>query len=134
MKKLKSFENFSYSDVLKNQQIGNPAYDLLFSDEDAEFELEEINIDKLRKINGFEDGDQTLTDFIELGLDEDESITQELFNKIVDGVELSPIVVDENYKLLDGRHRLAAYSELYYFYGYDFYFDGKLKIYKRIQK
>jgi hypothetical protein len=41
-------------------------------------------------------------------------------------------VVDENYKLLDGFHRLAAYSELYFYHGYDFDFDGKLKIYKRI--
>jgi hypothetical protein len=49
----------------------------------------------------------------------------------VDGIELSPIVVDENYKLLDGFHRLAAYSELYFYHDYDFDFDGNLKIYKR---
>ena len=40
---------------------------------------------------------------------------------------------DENYKILDGSHRLAAYSELYFYYGYDFPFDGDLKIYKRIK-
>jgi len=89
----------------------------------------------LREINGFnseEEIEQTISYFVEVGADEDESISRSLFKKIVDGVELSPIVVDENYKLLDGRHRLAAYSELYYYFGYDFDFNGMLKILKRV--
>ena len=65
-------------------------------------------------------------------MDEDYEIGRKLMNKIVNGTELNPIVVDEEYKLLDGRHRLSAYSELYYYFGYDYPFDGKLKIYKRI--
>ena len=132
MKFLKSFDNLSYDNVLKQQQIGDPAYDLLFSEKDSEFIEEEIDIEELREINGFNSDEQTISYFVEVGADEDESISRSLFKKIVDGVELSPIVVDENYKLLDGRHRLAAYSELYYYFGYDFDFNGMLKILKRV--
>ena len=48
-------------------------------------------------------------------MDEDYEIGRKLMNKIVNGTELNPIVVDEKYKILDGRHRLSAYSELYYY-------------------
>jgi hypothetical protein len=54
-------------------------------------------------------------------------------DEIVKGIKLSPIVVDENYKILDGSHRMAAYSELWFYYGYDFNFNGLLDIYKRIK-
>ena len=136
--KTKKIYETSYNDVLKYQQIGDPSSDILFSSENSEFLEETIHITKLRELNNMsneetDDGyEQTLSYFKELGLDEDESITRRLFKKIVDGIELSSIVVDENYKLLDGFHRLAVYSELYFYHGYDFDFDGKLKIYKRI--
>jgi hypothetical protein len=135
---LKESASISYDDVLKKQQQGSPAYDLLFSNEDAEFIEEKINIEKLRTVNGFNNDpddelEQTVSYFEEVGMDEDYFISRKLMNKIVDGVELSPIVVDENYKILDGNHRLAAYSELWFYHGYDFPFNGMLKIYKRVK-
>ena len=129
-------KSLNYYDVIKKQQIDNPSSDLLFSTENAKFIEENINIEKLRQLNGLSNDDdeieQTITYFNDLGMDEDYSISRKLMSKIVNGVKLSPIVVDENYKILDGSHRLAAYSELYYYHSYDFQFDGKLRIYKRI--
>ena len=109
---------------------------MLFSSEAAKFVEEIINIEKLRQLNGFSNDDgeieQSLSYFNDVGMDEDYFVSKKIMNKIVKGIELSPIVVDENYKILDGSHRLAAYSELYYYHSYDFPFDGNLKIYKRI--
>jgi hypothetical protein len=126
----------SYNEVLKKQQTGDYYFDFLFSNENSKFIEETIDIRELRELNGFSDDEDeiehTISYFNDLGMDEDYEIGRKLMNKIVDGVELSPIVVDEEYKLLDGRHRLSAYSELYYYFGYDYPFDGKLKIYKRI--
>jgi hypothetical protein len=125
-----------YDDVIKKQQIDNPYSDVLFSNKNSKFIEETIDIKQLRELNGFSDDEdeieQTISYFNDLGMDEDYAVGRKLMNKIVDGVELSPIVVDEEYKVLDGSHRLSAYSELYYYFGYDYPFDGKLKIYKRI--
>jgi hypothetical protein len=125
-----------YNDVIKKQQIDNPYSDVLFSNKNSKFIEETIDIKELRELNGFSDDEdeieQTISYFNDLGMDEDYAVGRKLMNKIVDGVQLSPIVVDEEYKVLDGSHRLSAYSELYYYFGYDYPFDGKLKIYKRI--
>lgn len=138
VKNFKRFVNenneLTYNYVFKKQQIDNPYSDVLFSTENSKFVEEIIDIKKLRELNGFSDDEdeieQTVSYFNDLGMDEDYSVSKKLMNKIVNGVKLSPIVVDENYKVLDGSHRLAAYSELYYYYDFDF--NGKLKIYKRI--
>lgn len=125
----------TYDDVVKKQRIDDPYSGCLFSNKDSKFVEETIHIKKLREMNEFSDDDeieQTISYFNDLGLDEDYSVSKRLMNKIVKGVILSPIVVDEDYRVLDGSHRLAAYSELYYFYSYDFPFDGNIKIYKRI--
>jgi hypothetical protein len=126
----------SYNEVLKKQQTGDYYFDFLFSNENSKFIEETIDIRELRELNGFSDDEdeieQTISYFNDNGMDEDYEIGRKLMNKIVNGTELNPIVVDEEYKLLDGRHRLSAYSELYYYFGYDYPFDGKLKIYKRI--
>jgi len=126
----------SYQDVTQKQKIGDPYFDDIFSDENSEFVEEKIHIEKLRELNGFHNDvddelEQTVSNFEDIGLDEDYYVSKELMNKIVNGTKLSPIVVDEKYKILDGRHRLAAYSELWFYYGYDFPFDGNLEIYKR---
>jgi hypothetical protein len=129
-------DSLSYDSVLKKQQIDKPYSDILFSKETAKFVEETINIQKLRELNGFsEDNDeieQSVSYFNDIGMDEDYYVSRKLMTKIVNGVKLNPIVVDENYKILDGSHRLAAYSELYYNFYQDFPFDGNLKIYKRI--
>jgi hypothetical protein len=128
----------SYDDVIKKQKIGDPYFDGIFSNETSEFVEEKIHIEKLRELNGFHNDiddelEQTVSNFEDIGLDEDYYVSKKLMNKIVNGTKLNPIVVDEKYKILDGRHRLAAYSELWFYYGYDFPFDGNLKIYKRIK-
>ena len=135
---IKEQKVFSYHDVTEKQEEGDPYFDGIFSNETSEFVEETIDILKLRELNGFsndrdEELEQTVSYFKELDFDEDYHVSKELMDKIVDGIELNNIVVDENYKILDGRHRLAAYSELYFYYGYDFSFDGDLKIYKRIK-
>jgi hypothetical protein len=129
-------EQLNYNDVIKKQQIDNPYSDTIFSNETSKFVEETISIEKLRQLNGFSEDDgeieQSVSYFNDTGMDEDYYVSKKLMTKIVDDVKLSPIVVDETYKILDGSHRLAAYSELYYNYSYDYPFDGKLKIYKRI--
>jgi len=129
-------EQLNYNDIIKKQQIDNPYSDTIFSNETSKFVEEIISIEKLRQLNGFSEDDgeieQSVSYFNDTGMDEDYYVSKKLMNKILDGVQLSPIVVDENYKILDGSHRLASYSELYYNYSYDYPFDGKLKIYKRI--
>jgi hypothetical protein len=141
--KVKNFKQFvnennelTYNNVFKKQQIDNPYSDVLFSTKNSKFVEEIIDIKKLRELNGFSDDEdeieQTVSYFGDLDMDEDYTVSKKLMNKIVNGIKLSPIVVDEKYKVLDGSHRLAAYSELYYYHSYDFDFDGKLKIYKRI--
>ena len=131
-------DKLTYQDILKKQEIGNPYAAILFSKEDSEFVEEKINIEKLRELNGFHNDsddelEQTVSYFNEVGLDEDYYVSRKLMNKIVDGVKLNPIVVDEKYKILDGWHRLAAYSELWFYHGYNPPFDGNLEIYKRIK-
>lgn len=135
--RLKENEELTYSNILKKQEIGEPYATFLFSNEKAKFIKEKIHIEKLRELNGLKNDvddelEQTVSYFNDIDLDEDYYVSRKLMDKIVDGVKLSPIVVDENYKILDGNHRLAAYSELWFYYGYDFPFDGLLDIYKRI--
>ncbi len=128
-------KQLTYDDVIKQQQIGNPYSDELFSSKNSLFVEEVVDIELLREKNNFSNDDEiehTVSYFKELGLDEDYIISRKIMDKIVDGIKLTPIVVDEEYKILDGSHRLAAYSELYYYYSNDFSFNGKLKIYKRI--
>lgn len=127
----------SYDDVINAQKIGNPYSDCIFSKKEDKFIIEEIHIERLRKLNGFSNDnndelEQTISYFRDIGVDEDYFVSRELMNKLISGIKLNPIVVDENYKLLDGSHRLAAYSELWFYHGYDFPFDGVLKIYKRV--
>ena len=141
-------ESIEYGVVLKKQQIDKPYSDVLFSNENSKFVEKKIHIKKLRELNNFNDDEeieQTITYFRDIGMDEDEWVSKKLMNKIINGIKLSPIVVDENYKILDGSHRLAAYSELYYYGKYfsrydidktyinDFLVSGLLKIYKRIK-
>jgi hypothetical protein len=142
---MKSFNQFinesnekflTYDDVVKKQRVDNQYSDAIFSKKTAKFVEETISIQELRKLNGFSEKngeiEQSISYFKDTEMDEDYYVSKKLMDKIVDGVKLSPIVVDENYKLLDGSHRLAAYSELYYNYSYDYPFDGKLKIYRRV--
>lgn len=141
-------ESIEYGVVLKKQQIDKPYSDVLFSNENSKFVEKKIHIKKLRELNNFKDNDeieQSITYFIDIGMDEDEWVSKKLMKKIVNGIKLNPIVVDENYKILDGSHRLAAYSELYYYSKYssrydidrtyinDFLIYGMLKIYKRVK-
>lgn len=136
---LKYNENkISYNDVLDKQEVGDPCFSCLFSNETSEFVKDKINIERLRELNGFNNDEgseieQTVSYFKEIEADEDYYVSRKLMDKIVDGIKLNPIVVDKNYKLLDGRHRLAAYSELWFYHGYDFPIDDELEVYKRIK-
>src|SRR5690554_2263307 len=97
----------SYQDVTQKQKIGDPYFDDIFSNENSEFVEEKIHIEKLRELNGFHNDvddelDQTVSNFEDIGLDEDYYVSKKLMNKIVNGTKLNPIVVDEKYKILDG--------------------------------
>lgn len=134
----KIIESLSFDDVFKNQKKGDPKYPWTFSNEDDTFDLETIHIEKLRELNMVENDDvengyypMTLTELEELGEDEEYEVSLNLLEKLIDGVELSPIVVDSNYEILDGRHRLQAYSELYFYHKEDYPIDPNLKIYKK---
>lgn len=45
-------------------------------------------------------------------LDEDENIIINFINEYEDGADFPPIVVDENYNVIDGSHRLGMYDYL----------------------
>lgn len=134
--RLRESKLYSYNDVFSKQEIDS-YYLNSIGKEDSKFIKEKIDIKKLRELNGLdldEDTDeieQTISYFEENGLDEDYNISKELLNKIYDGINLNPIVVNENYRILDGWHRLATYSELYF---YSNSFNGIIDIFKRVKK
>lgn len=123
---------YSYEQVMKQQKV-NSYYLNPIGNPNSKFIKEKIHILKLRELNGIDDSEdekeQTVSYFEEYGLDEDYSISRELLNKIYDGEKLNPIVVDENYEILDGFHRLASYSELYF----NSSIDPQLEIFRRIK-
>lgn len=48
----------------------------------------------------------------ELDLDEDMAIVEYLVDKYYDGEILPPVILDEQYKVIDGSHRVSMYDYL----------------------
>jgi hypothetical protein len=92
-------KQLSYNDILRKQKIGDPYMINEFGNKTSKFIEDDIHIEKLRKLNGFnnhkdDEIEQTVSNFDELGLDEDYFISKGLMRKIIHGIELNPIVVD----------------------------------------
>ena len=73
--------------------------------DDYEFELKEIDTNLINK-----DSYLTLEECREYDLDEDESIIENLINLYDSGENFPPIILDSNYKIIDGSHRMGVYD------------------------
>jgi len=78
-----------------------------FIKDDDKFVLKEINP---RQVLSYPSC--TRESYADLNMYEDLITIDELIGKIKKGIELNPIIVDSNYQLIDGNHRLVAYNKL----------------------
>lgn len=71
------------------------------------FKLEQVPFNKISP-----DYYLTIKDCDELNLDEDKSVIERLLNTYDSGQDLPPIILDNNYKIIDGSHRMGVYEYL----------------------
>lgn len=122
---------YNLEDVQKVQSKDFSSSDIIFDTKpNDKFILTKVNINDIIEKHESLSLDQYKDD----DLDEDIHIVASLIDSIVNEKDITPIVIDENNKILDGLHRFVAYRELYEHYGYDFPWDGSLPVYKRIKE
>lgn len=98
---------YSWGEVKDIQETGHRAYCGPFGDyEDSLFKLIELDIEHINKKNYL-----TVGQCNRMGLDEDLSVIMRLSRLIADGVELPPIILDRDYNIIDGSHRVPAYLD-----------------------
>lgn len=84
--------------------------DIIFdANKDDKFVIEKV---RLNDITIGHNKNLSLDDYKKLNMDEDIIITEVLIDKIDNNIDIVPIVVDENYEIMDGIHRYVAYKEL----------------------
>lgn len=115
---------YSLDEVQKIQSSNKPSSDIIFGAKERDLfylkniDLDDINVDK----------DLTLDFYKNEDLDEDVYIVEKLLRLLDSDIEISPIVLDENNKIMDGLHRYVAHRE------YRDYYNGphQIKIFVKI--
>lgn len=109
--KLKKLSNAEYTwneicNIINN--AGGTIYSSPFGSYDNDtFKIETIEIDKIPRSNYL-----TIDDCKELDLDEDENVIMNLVYAYEDGDDIPPIILDNDYHIIDGSHRLGMYDYL----------------------
>jgi len=99
---------YTANEVQTIQSKHNPSSDIIFDMTKSDtFELINISISDINAPNNL-----SYEFYYDNDLDEDLSIVHKLVNLLQKGVQLTPIVVDENFKIMDGLHRYVAYDYL----------------------
>lgn len=109
-------------EVMLLQAKGSGSMDCIdLADTASHYSVETIDISSLRSLDGVNLTQLTLATWYELfakyvidGSDdlEGKAVIRRLIELVEKGVELSPVVLDNDGYLLDGYHRIAAYNEL----------------------
>lgn len=109
---------YTLDDVQKIQSSNKPSSDIIFDAKQGDlFNLKNVNLDDINI-----DENLTLDFYKNEDLDEDVHIVEKLLNLLDSDIDISPIVLDENYKIMDGLHRYVAHKE------YRDYYNGPSKI------
>ena len=118
---VESYSKISADELQKIQCAGNPSCDIIFDMNDSDvFTLTQVKIKDIVAPKGL-----SLQFYKQKELDEDVSIIARLLKALGDHENITPFVVDENNKIMDGLHRFVAYK--YY------YKDNRMiDVYKRV--
>jgi hypothetical protein len=109
---------YTFDEVKKIQSSNKPSSDIIFDAKEGDlFILKNIDLDDISI-----DKDLTLDFYKNEDLDEDVHIVEKLLSLLDSDIEISPIVLDENDKIMDGLHRYVAHKE------YRDYYNGPHKI------
>lgn len=105
----KSNELYTWQQVCEiTNNAGGNIYSSPFGDYDNDkFKLEQININKISKKYYL-----TINECKEYNMDEDESVITKLSEAFDNGENIPPIILDNNYNVIDGSHRLGMYDYL----------------------
>lgn len=119
-------KTFTLDDIQKHQQTNRPSSDIIFGAKDEDtFTKLQIPINSIKAPKGL-----SLSYYKKKGLDEDIYIVEKLMRLIDNGTMITPLVLDENNKIMDGLHRYVAYKEM------EDYHNGSnsIIVYKRVNK
>ncbi len=102
-------KKYTWQEVCKiTNDAGGNIYCSPYGDyDDYEFELQSVSFKDIDK-----DTYLTIDECKEYNLDEDRSVIENLVSKYDSGVDFPPIILDSNYKIIDGGHRMGAYEWL----------------------
>ena len=98
----------SLNEIYEEQKVGSKS-NFFIGMENSFFELKDIKINKIHW-NGV-NSKRFVKKMFDDELHHFENV-RSLIKKILTGIELYPIILDTNYALLDGFHRVCAYSIL----------------------
>jgi hypothetical protein len=117
-------ESFIAKEIQDIQSLGvKTTCDIIFGME-SDDTFEEVSV-KIRDIKAPKN--LTLGFYIRKGMDEDESIVNRIIKAYMKYEKVTPFVVDENLKIMDGLHRYVAAKE---YLG----INATIKVYKKISK
>jgi len=106
-KEKKKIKIYSLEDIRKIQTLGMKSSDIIFDAKKGDkFVKKEIEFNKIKGGLSYEEYTKNSN------FEESLGIIHSLIDKIKSGGKLSPIVVDENNKIMDGLHRKAVYDYL----------------------
>jgi len=120
---------YSLEDVQKLQSEGFMSMDLIFDAKPGDrFILTQMHVNDFRE----EYHQINLEFYKKRKMDSSYSIAKKIMDRIVNDKPINPIVVDKKGEIMDGRHRYAAYRQLYDYHSYDFSFNGKINVFKQL--